>query len=101
MNARRRPTSGRQKIYLKLELVNKQKRIDNELRTLIKAPDECSDDQIIAITKGSLLQASVEFSMAFEELSANLRKEFPLIEKYYINANNAILKLQNLINKKS
>lgn len=82
-------------------IMDKQKRIVNELRTLIKAPDECSDDQIIAITKGSFLRASVEFNMAVEELSDNVRKEFQLVEKYLSKASNAILKLQNLINKKS
>lgn len=77
--------------------MDKQKRIVNELRTLIKAPDECSDDEIMDITKGSLLKASVELSLAVEELSSALRKEFPCSQ----NAHNEILKLQKFINKKS
>ena len=92
---------GRQKIYLKLELVNKQKRITNELRTLIKAQDECSDDEIMDITKGSLLKASVELSLAVEELSMTLKRESQFINKYWRNSNNAILKLKDCINKKS
>lgn len=81
--------------------MNKQKKIANELRALIKAPDECSDDEIMEITRGSLLRASVEFNMAVEELSDHVRKEFQLVEKYLSKASNAILKLQNLFNKKS
>jgi len=77
--------------------VDKQKKIANELRALIKAPDECSDDQIIAITKGSFLRASVELSLAAEGLSSDLKKEFPCSQ----NAHNVILKLQNIFNKKS
>lgn len=77
--------------------MNKQKKIANELRTLIKAPNECSDDEIMDITKGSLFKASVELSLAVEELSSALRKEFPCSQ----NAHNAILKLQNFFNKKS
>lgn len=77
--------------------MDKQKKIANELRTLIKAPDECSDDQIMEITKSSLLKASVELSLAIEELSSALKKEFPCSQ----NAHNAILKLQHIFNKKS
>ena len=77
--------------------MDKQKRIVNELRALIKAPNECSDDEIMDITKGSLLKASVELSLAIEELSSALKKEFPCSQ----NAHNAILKLQNIFNKKS
>lgn len=79
--------------------MDKQQRIANELRTRFKVSNEFSDDEIMKITKGSLSRASVEYNIAVEELSANLQKEFPWIEKYLSNANNAILKLQNFINK--
>lgn len=85
---------------MKLELVNKQK-IANELRTLIKAPDECSDDEIMDVTKVSFLKASVELSLAVEELSMTLKRESKFINKYLRNSNNAILKLKDCINKKS
>lgn len=81
--------------------MDKQKRIVNELRALIKAPDECSDDQIMEITKGSLLRTSVELSLAVEELSVTLKRESQFLNKYLIDFNNAISKLRDCINKKS
>jgi hypothetical protein len=68
--------------------MDKKQRIANELRSIIKAPSEFSDEQIMKITEESFLKASVEFSFTVAAEDLTPIKELPI-------------KLKNFINKKS
>lgn len=60
--------------------MNKEQKITTELRRVMNITGDISDDEILKMTQGSAVRASVELHIALNSLSEVLAKEFPFLE---------------------